>query len=575
MVAEAYARPRGPTIALCEKRRAILAAQGHLLVKGGPGSGKTTIALLKARSVIDAIKPGQEILFLSFSRAAVRQVLSRCNELLHRRERQVLSVKTYHAFCMDVLQSHGRLLSGSLPRFLPPDEERLAKSDFRGDWDAEVRRLAKSEGLFAFDLFAPAVADLFARSNAVRALYADKYPLVVVDEFQDTDDDQWRIVRSLAVDSAIVALADPEQRIFDYRQNVSPKRLDELREVLTPAEFDLAAENHRSPGSGILDFADAVLRNAPLPASKDVKQATYVGKAFPNVVHMGVAWTFRQLRDRGISDPSVAVLCRTNKLVAVVSGVLNEEHSYGTATLQPVEHDVMWDADLVAAAAQVVSSIMEWYGTPDVKLAVASTLDLVAHYFRLKNAETPSSTAASERRKMREAANAVRAGKRPANKAGKALVDASPGFSPSGDVVKDWKTARQVLADAGTLSEVFREARLVRLFRATDAIGEGLWRLWLAQGNYLGATGLVRRVLDEQRMIGAERDHRGCTLMNIHKSKGKEFDGVVLIEGSYSGAFIDPREAPPHARSRRLLRVAITRARSFVTIIRPKDAPPL
>lgn len=42
---------------------------------GGPGSGKTTIALLKAQKRIPDLKPGQEILFLSFSRAAVRQVL--------------------------------------------------------------------------------------------------------------------------------------------------------------------------------------------------------------------------------------------------------------------------------------------------------------------------------------------------------------------------------------------------------------------------------------------------------------------------------------------------------------------
>ena len=30
---------------------------------------------------------------------------------------------------------------------------------------------------------------------------------------------------------------------------------------------------------------------------------------------------------------------------------------------------------------------------------------------------------------------------------------------------------------------------------------------------------------------GAEREPRGCTLMTLHKSKGKEFDGVVIVEG--------------------------------------------
>lgn len=62
-------------------------------------------------------------------------------------------------------------------------------------------------------------------------------------------------------------------------------------------------------------------------------------------------------------------------------------------------------------------------------------------------------------------------------------------------------------------------------------------------------------------------------LMSMHKSKGKEFDGVVIVEGGYAGLFFDPnREQPPFERSRRLLRVAITRARTHVTIVRIQGA---
>ena len=63
--------------------------------------------------------------------------------------------------------------------------------------------------------------------------------------------------------------------------------------------------------------------------------------------------------------------------------------------------------------------------------------------------------------------------------------------------------------------------------------------------------------------------------MTMHKSKGKEFDGAVLVEGSFAGIFFDAnREEPPFERSRRLLRVAITRARTHVTIVRPNGATP-
>jgi DNA helicase-2/ATP-dependent DNA helicase PcrA len=65
-------------------------------------------------------------------------------------------------------------------------------------------------------------------------------------------------------------------------------------------------------------------------------------------------------------------------------------------------------------------------------------------------------------------------------------------------------------------------------------------------------------------------------VMSMHKSKGKEFDGVVIVEGVYAGLFFDPgRERPPFERSRRLLRVAITRARINVAIVRQQDVHPL
>ncbi len=38
-------------------------------------------------------------------------------------------------------------------------------------------------------------------------------------------------------------------------------------------------------------------------------------------------------------------------------------------------------------------------------------------------------------------------------------------------------------------------------------------------------------------MIVAERDPQGCILMNMHKGKGKEFDGVVLVEGAFKSGF--------------------------------------
>ncbi|MEW6597630.1 MAG: ATP-dependent helicase [Pseudomonadota bacterium] len=561
---------------LCDKRKAIIAQAGHLLVLGGPGSGKTTIALLKAQQRFAALKPGQEILFLSFSRAAIRQVLLRCKEILTPAERRAVTVQTYHAFCMEMLEAHGRLLGAKPIRFLYPGDERLQKSGFDGDWQIERRRQATELGLYCFDLFAAGTAELLEHCAALRDLVADRFPMIIVDEFQDTDDDQWKIVKTLSEVTDVFCLADPEQRIFDYRDDVDPRRLDILRETIEIAEFDLGGENHRSPNAGILKFADAVLRNqGPLPVTSDVKQASYWPNAFAATVHAAVIWTFSALRKKGVANPSVAVLARSNALISDLSAILSEQHTYNNQALPVVEHDVVWDAELSAAAAIVVASILEWSTAPTEE-SLARTLRLISSYYKLKNAEDPTITAAELARKYEAAADKVAKGEAPRIKAAKELVAAhAAGIELTGEPVADWKAARRVLQDNSALSELFREVRLVRLFRATDALAAGLGERWLALSSYAGVSDLVKRILEQERLIAVERDPQGCVLMNMHKSKGKEFDGVVLVEGAFKSGFFNEREKPPFEPSRRLLRVGLTRARTLVTIVRPQKAQPL
>jgi DNA helicase-2/ATP-dependent DNA helicase PcrA len=350
-----------------------------------------------------------------------------------------------------------------------------------------------------------------------------------------------------------------------------------LREHIAPAEFDLEGENHRSPDAGILQFADAVLRNRrPLPDTPDVRRLSYWPNAFAATVHAAVLWTFSALANKQIARPCVAVLCRSNAFVADLSAVLAEEHIYDGRTLPPIDHDVVWDAELSAASATVVASILEWPIEP-AQAAVARTLRRIAEFYKLKNAEEPTKGAAENARKYHESAHSVTRGEVPKQKAAKALVEAyAAGIVQIGDPVPDWREARRLLHDIDALKELYREVRLVRLFRATDALASGLAERWLGSGSYGGASDLVKRILDQEKLIAADRDPEGCILMNMYKAKGKEFDGVVLVEGAYkSGFFNIGREAPPYEPSRRLLRVALTRARTLVTLVRPQNARPL
>jgi len=532
--------------------------------------------LLKAQAQIPGLNEGQEILFLSFSRAAVRQVEIRCRDILSSAERRAIAVRTYHSFAMDVLRAHGRLLTGNAPRIIYPGQESLARAAFEGDWAAESERLAAEEGRYVFGQFAAAAGQLIAGSTAIATLIANKYPVIILDEFQDTDDAQWALVKALSARARTVVMADPDQRIFDYDDRVDPERLDHLREHLAPAEFDLTGENHRSPDVGILQYANAVLKNRPLPTTDDVFLHYYWGNVFESTVHAGVIWMFSKLRQAGVAHPSVVVLARTNSLVGKLSLTLGQSHTFNGTTLKPVSHDVLWDADLTAAAALVVASILEWPGQPKDE-GLGQTFDRIADYFDAKNAANPSKTATDASQRYRTAASRARTGQAPRLASAKTLDAAfDEGLTLRGDPAGDWRLARDLLDAGNDLADLLANARFVRLFRATDEIGSRLASAWDQRSSYGKATDLVRRALETGRLQSDQRDPKGCVLMTIHKAKGKEFDGVVIVEGQYQGSFFRDNDTEAQvAATRRLLRVGITRARHRVMILRPHGAPSL
>src|SRR5436190_18101359 len=99
------------TIEICKARQSILDALGHVLVTGGPGCGKTTIALLKASKRIEGgMLNGQCVLFLSFSRAAVARIIDASKQEIAKELQGQLQIQTFHSFFWEILRANGYLL---------------------------------------------------------------------------------------------------------------------------------------------------------------------------------------------------------------------------------------------------------------------------------------------------------------------------------------------------------------------------------------------------------------------------------------------------------------------------------
>jgi DNA helicase-2/ATP-dependent DNA helicase PcrA len=266
-------------IELTNNQLQVIEADGHVLVTGGPGSGKTTISILKAEQIAKQhLLPGQTILFLSFARATVTRVVEAIeNERkIQPAQKRLINIETYHSFFWRILKTYGYLIG--LPRrltILSPPAEAIALSNIRSTYPPkkltaeqkkckiasemkERARLAVQEGRICFALFAPYVSVILRASERIRRSIASVYPVIILDEFQYTNKEQWRVVQVLGEFCRLIALADPEQRIYDWN-GADPARLDHFRKALAPIEVNLQNENHRSPGTEINLFGNDIL----------------------------------------------------------------------------------------------------------------------------------------------------------------------------------------------------------------------------------------------------------------------------------------------------------------------------
>ena len=560
------------TLRICEKRRSVLGAKGHSLVMGGPGSGKTTLALLKAITRIDqTMAPGQAVLFLSFSRAAVARIADAAKGHIPADRQSVLSIQTFHSFFWQILQGHAYLLGAPrrLSILLAHDEEALREGIGPGDpgwadWETERRRLFAEEGRVCFDLFAPLTAELLNRARRIRDRVASRYPLILVDEAQDTGNEQWECVRLLAEKSQVICLADPNQMIYDFLPGVGSARIGHIRTALNPLEVDLEAENNRSPGTEIAVFAHDVLaghvRGAPY---KGISRCGFRADAAnrDKAIRCSIGILSKRIHEETGSPPdSLAVLASYGHGVAVISSALQQD--------RPISHQVLFDQAFTLLSSRAAAFLLEPKDESRHVEDTATLLELAGAALRAKGTRTARESAG----KLIGYAAGCRKGKIPKVKvvhAAGALVASARKREFTGNPRTDWLAIKKDLRHLG--KTVFREMAssldYLVAFAQGQRISESLSVLWLEHGAYRGAREALDGALAQDQLLSGREPLRGIHVMNMHKCKGKQFDGVVLYRQQHHSPFVWRGEAPPHTRSRRLLHMAITRARSHVLIL--------
>lgn len=594
---------------LSDKKKAILAHDGHLLVKGGPGSGKTTISILKAdRLVSSALQPGQKILFLSFARATVSRVVEALDDhLLNRAQtRRLVDVDTYHAFFWQLIKTHGYLVG--LPRrmeILTPPAQAIALSTIRHEFGqikklsetakvercdrerAELQRLAFEEGKVCFDMFADLVAQLINGSSKIRKLISSAYPVIILDEFQDTNAGQWLVVQQLGIDSTLIALADEEQRIYNFI-GADPERLNHFKERFKPGEFDLENENHRSSATDITRFGNDLLSGEYIgdyhgikihlfPDNKNQALAALKGK---------VLEARNRLIDRKTKDWSMAILVPTKQLMREVSDALRAKQR----STPPIDHHAAIDMEGAILAAKIIAFLLQPRRSDNFDVFVG----LLCDFFRGRSGDDPAKSDISKsvaiEKSLQKVAGLAKLGKgAPANSVIRRIragYEQCSAIKQSGDPDKDWLAVRDQMATCGCIrvAEVAEEARNVRFLDRGTQLRETLSLDWRNNGVYRNALKIVEQAFVQEHFAKSSRRESGILVMNMHKAKGKQFDEVIIFEGwpRYSNMQIvaNPhRIVPGNVAGDNLinakfnLRVSVTRAKVQTTIMTPKVDP--
>lgn len=567
---------------VCSLRKQLLDCVGHALVIGGPGSGKTTIALQKAVVRISAgMTPGQSVLFLSFSRAAVARVGEATRQQVPKDKREMLSMQTFHSFFWTLLSAHGYLLGApkSLRILLPADEKveygSIKKKDRNTDnpewlkWLAERERLFREDGKVAFDLFAGNAVELLQRSGHVKRLIAQQHPLIIVDEAQDTDASAWKCIELLSSLSQIICLADLEQQIFDHLPGVGPERISAIKSSLHPLEIDLGAQNHRSSGTEIAIFGQDILlgvvRRSPYSG---VSSFSYNPKNPDqnSVFRICLGILQRHIRkSTGEYGKSVAILTHSGSSAAKISAALNAVH-------KPVRHRLAFDEAEAILTARFAAFLLE------PKCVENSLPDLAVALELLATAKKAAGLAAAKQ--WQAWALKIHSGKVPTAgfvQAVLGVMDTLRKQAFSGNPAKDWSFVKRELRRTNNqdLNNVAKNLDYLVAFNRGKRISSGLGAVWSRDGQYTRAREVLDIALAQDQILGGVDDPPGIQVMTIHKSKGKQFDGVIVVrEGRHDGqkmvsSFVWWGDTAPYHRSRKILRVAITRAKIHTLILEP------
>ncbi len=287
------------------QRKAAIHTEGPLLILAGAGSGKTSTMIHRIAYLIKEknVNP-YNILAVTFTNKAANEMRERTEKLVG--SMNYMWILTFHATCLRILRSYIELLgyTSGFTVYDATDQKTLVKECIKAEnldekqfkmpyfqsiigkckdqgisskaflakntvgskdykaalvYDRYERELKKNNALDFDDLLVKTV-QLLEENEDVLEEYQDRFKYIMVDEYQDTNNIQYRLIELLARrNKNICVVGDDDQCIYEWR-GANIRNILEFEKDFQNTEVIKLEQNYRST-SNILDAAHSVIKN--------------------------------------------------------------------------------------------------------------------------------------------------------------------------------------------------------------------------------------------------------------------------------------------------------------------------
>ena len=599
------------------QREAVTHDGGPLLVLAGAGSGKTRVLTHRLAWLVETGRASSgEILAITFTNKAAEVMRGRVEHLLGHSTRGMW-VMTFHSACARILRVEAerigytrgytiydqsdsrRLIKQCLDelgvdpkRFTPAAIQRQisdAKNRLRGPaeysemvGDYFERTVAEVYGLYEksllrmnamdFDDLIGRTVALFERFPEVRERYGKTFRYVLVDEYQDTNHAQYRLLQLLVAEHRNIAVVgDDAQSVYGFR-GADIRNILDFKDDFPDATVIKLEQNYRSTQT-VLDAANAIISNnrdqVPKTLWTDLGEGDSIVLRTLDDEHSEaryVAGEIERLVDEGLSRSEIAVFYRMNSQSRVLEDTLvRREIAYqvvgGTKFYDRAEvKDAVAYLTLLINGQDAVS-FQRVANTPRRGLGQTSLSRVLTHAQTTgvsiwEAAADPSAVPGLGKAAVKALGRFMETmeGLRQRHQQGVPIGDLLDAVIHESGYV-EWLENERTIEAAGRLENLEELVEVAREFDAAADAEDDSLDLFLQQ---------VSLVADAD---SRQDDESLVTLMTLHNAKGLEYP-VVFIIGCEDGLF-------PHSRSidegtleeeRRLCYVGITRAMRNLTM---------